>query len=93
MSANPKGTTGLLNAKFSHHAHGPLIGALSATCPGQAHCADLSSSHRCKECVFWVGMPNRPADHRCAKAQQLAGRPLPPIPANARACKYFEARQ
>jgi len=40
-------------------------------CPGQAHFADLSSSHRYEECVFWVGIPNRPATIAARKRNSL----------------------
>ena len=81
----------LLTDGLKHNADSALTDALSQTHPGQAHIVDLQSSHRCEECVFLVAIPGKPKDHRCAKAQQLAGRPLPAVPAYARACKYYEA--
>ena len=81
----------LLKNGLKHDANGALTDALSQTHPGQAHFVDLQSSHRCEECAFWVAISGKLKDHRCAKAQQLAGRPLPAVPAYARACKYYEA--
>jgi hypothetical protein len=79
----------LLTDGLKHDADGALTDALSQTHPGQAHFVDLQSSHRCDECLFWVAISSKLKGHRCAKAHQLAGRPLPPVPAYARACKYF----
>jgi hypothetical protein len=82
----------MLTNGLKHEANGALTDALTQTHPGQAHFADLRSSHLCEECVFWVAISSKLKGHRCAKAHQLAGRPLPPVPAYARACRYFAAR-
>lgn len=79
----------LLTDGLKHDANGALTDALRQTHLGQAHFVDLRSSHRCEECVFWVAIPGKLRGHRCAKAHQLAGRPRPPVPAYARACRYF----
>ena len=81
----------LLTDGLKHDANGALTDALRQTHLGQAHFVDLRSSHRCEECVFWVAISGKLRGHRCAKAHQLAGRPRPPVPAYARACKYFVA--
>jgi hypothetical protein len=81
----------LLTDGLKHDANGALTDALRQTHLGQAHFVDLRSRHRCEECVFWVAIPGKLRGHRCAKAHQLAGRPRPPVPAYARACKYFVA--
>ena len=66
-----------------------------ATKPGQAHFADPTINHTCRECVHW---PNQRAERdkylnlkpaRCRKAAQHLKDP-PPIPHDARACRHFE---
>ena len=71
---------------------------------GMAHFAGTGPEGRsCRECAHWMfksdgyysksgKFANQIKPHRCAKFSQLsAGRAGDAVPANASACKYFEA--
>ncbi len=63
------------------------------TYPGQAHLADSSIGADCRECLHYVPRPFVQIQrHCCAKAKQMAGKWLKPIPPHATACKYFTRR-
>jgi hypothetical protein len=77
-----------------------LIGKTPAqleTMPGQATWADLNSPFTCRECWLWSG--GKRDDHGILKpaicrkaASMMFGRKPPPVPHDARACRFFDLR-
>lgn len=65
----------------------------ASTVPGQAHFANWKIGALCSACQFHAPKPAQKGQKRyCAKAAELSGKWLQPVPSNAVACKYFSQR-
>jgi hypothetical protein len=85
-----------------HPTSVPIDEVAQITHHGMASWAIPNTPHRCADCVFW-GHPGQstnqmrhrrvPTPRRCAKYRALMGKGGAPVPASARACRFFEASQ
>jgi hypothetical protein len=67
---------------------------------GMASWSIPNTPHRCADCVLWghPGQTNQmrhrfrvPAPRRCAKYRALMSKGGAPVPASARACRFFQS--
>jgi hypothetical protein len=77
----------------------PIDEIARITHQGMASWAIPDTSNRCSDCVFW-GHPVRateqprkfrvPAPRRCTKYRALMNKGGAPVPASAKACRFFQ---
>jgi hypothetical protein len=80
-----------MNSRYLTSTNPELEALVRGTHPGQAHWAGSGPAGKtCAGCVFWV-IPGR--IRLCRKYKELMGHwAKKPLPANAAACRHFEAK-